>query len=299
MWWPLLLALSLQDQPAFRSDVALVHVEADVRRGGRVVADLTKDDIRVLDNGRLQPIVYFAHEEQPIDVVLLFDTRAEMRSATQRVVEAAGTVLGDFRSGDRIGALAFGGTVSCKPELIQDFTADFGAATSAISLRVLQREFRPRTNGCSIQRGLDAAARLFLAQPPANRRRAVVVLDDDRGSPVRPDVVHATLQDLWQADAVVLGIVVRGVATYISIGPPYRGLRYAADHTGGDALETADPAAALRESIQRLRSRYSLYYAPPPDRPGEEHKIRVQLAPPAARRHPGATIRARSGYKAR
>jgi hypothetical protein len=48
--------------------------------------------------------------------------------------------------------------------------------------------------------------------------------------------------------------------------------------------------------MHRLRTRYSLYYALPPGRSGEERKIRVQLAPDAAKRYPRAVVRARTGY---
>jgi hypothetical protein len=41
-------------------------------------------------------------------------------------------------------------------------------------------------------------------------------------------------------------------------GPPNRGARYAAGQTGGGTLKRDDAAEGLRESIHRLRSRYSI-----------------------------------------
>ena len=73
MYGILLLLLLAQDQPTFRSDVALVHVDAEVRQDGHPVTDLGKESFRVTDEGKPQTILYLGHEEEPLDVVLLLD----------------------------------------------------------------------------------------------------------------------------------------------------------------------------------------------------------------------------------
>ncbi len=76
----------------------------------------------------------------------------------------------------------------------------------------------------------------------------------------------------------------------------YFGIRDIAAGTGGDSLDTNDAAGGLHETIQRPRQRYSLYYALPPVKPGEERRVQVQLTREARTRHPRAVIRARTGY---
>ena len=76
----------------------------------------------------------------------------------------------------------------------------------------------------------------------------------------------------------------------------YMGIRDFASQTGGDMLDTRDAAAGVREMLNRLRMRYSLYYALPSSRPGERRTIQVQLTAEAAAAHPGAIVRARTGY---
>jgi hypothetical protein len=178
-----------------------------------------------------------------------------------------------------------------------DFTDDFEAAERSIGNQVLQRALGPKGSGfCSIQKGLAGAAQYLLGQPSGHRRRAIVIVTDDKGVPSRPAVVRDAIHDLWRSDAVVFGVLVHSGEVVVSIGSPYRGARYAADKTGGDILKTDDAAEGLREMMHRLRTRYSLYYALPQGGSGEERKIRVQLASDAAKRHPRAVVRARTGY---
>ena len=48
----LLLLLAFQDEPAFRTEVKLVHADVEVRHNERHVEGLTRDDFRVTENGR-------------------------------------------------------------------------------------------------------------------------------------------------------------------------------------------------------------------------------------------------------
>jgi hypothetical protein len=304
---PLLLLLLLaQDQPAFQSSIALVHVDVDVREDGHPIADLEKESFRVTDEGKPQTILNFAHEAEPLDLVLLFDARGPMRPDVKRIAETAHTALSDLRQGDRIAVMAFGQRTptvrKCKTDLISGFTGDFEAAERSIGNQVLPLELvTPNGNGngaCgNILEGLAGAARHLLAQPKGNRRRAIIVITDDKGVPLRADAERDAVHDLWRADAVVLGVIVHsGEVVLWCCGRAYHGAGYAAEKTGGDILKTSDAAEGLREMMHRLRTRYGLYYALPPGKSGEERKIRVQLTAEAAKRHPQAVIRARSGY---
>ena len=208
--------------------------------------------------------------------------------------------MSDLRQGDRVAVLAFGVTADdCRNELISDFTADFGAVGRSVGSQALQGE-GPRFSGfCSIQGGLSGAAQLLLDSPGGNRRRAIVIVTDDKGVPVRSEIVRDTVRDLWKANAVVIGVIVHSGEVVITIGPPYRGARYAADKTGGDILKAQDAAGGLPRKccIVCEPGRYSLYYAlPPQGKPGEERKIHVQLSPAATKRYPRAEVRARTGY---
>jgi len=252
----------------------------------------------VTDVGRPQTVLYFGREEEPLDVVLLFDAHGEIGLDVKRMAEAAHAALSELHEGDHAAVMAFGATArrDCRTDLIFDFTGDFEAAERSVGNEVLQQELR--SNGawlCSGLISLASAAQRLQGQPNGNRKRAILVVTDDKGSGIRAEFVRDAIRDLWKADAVVLGVLVHSGEIVFSI-PPYRGARYAAEQTGGDVLKTDDAADGLRQMMQRLRTRYSLYYALPRGRFGEERKIRVQLTNDAARRYPRAAVLARTGY---
>jgi len=79
-----------QDRPTFRTDVSQVHVDAEVlTEEGRIVAGLSRGDFRVFDEAQEQAIVGFAGEEQPLQLILLFDVSGSMRTQVMKVSAAA------------------------------------------------------------------------------------------------------------------------------------------------------------------------------------------------------------------
>jgi hypothetical protein len=100
---------------------------------------------------------------------------------------------------------------------------------------------------------------------------------------------------LWSIGAVVISLGLKSDFKEVHTGT-FRGIRFAANQTGGEAVDFDDASEGLRDAIRRLRSRYSLFYAPLGGKPGEERKIRVELTPVAAKGHKNAVLRARSGY---
>jgi VWFA-related protein len=291
----LVLLLALQDQATFHTDVTLVRVDAEVRQDGRIVEGLGKESFLVTDAGKPQRILHFGHPDEPLDIVLLLDVSAETRLAINRVAEAAHTVFSGAHEGDRLAAMASGRTSeNCKPRLVTDLSSGFDTAGRKFTGEIIHQN--SESSSCQLLAGIRGAAQQFFRQPRANRRRAIIVVTDDQGAGTAPRLVHDTVATLWNADAVVLGVIVHSGNTTVSLGPLHRGARYAAEVTGGDTLNSDDPVEGVREIIRRLRLRYSFDYAMPPGTPGEERKIHVKLASSAAKRYPRAQLRARRGY---
>jgi len=94
--------MAAQTAPIFRASVALVHVDAEVTLDGRILSGLTKDDFRVFDERSPQTVVHFASEQEPLDLILLFDFSNSMRPVVQSVAAVARQGLQELRQGDRV-----------------------------------------------------------------------------------------------------------------------------------------------------------------------------------------------------
>jgi VWFA-related protein len=286
----LLLLVAFQPRADFRADVNVVRVDAEVSEGARLIDGLTKEDFCVRDGGKRREIVYFGHAEEPLDVILVFDTSASMLPAVQKVADVSRAALGELRRGDRVAVMAF----DADTDLIGDFTGDLDRIQAVIQNEVLRRTFVPNSQ---IQPAAHDAARHFLRQPRSNRRRAALIITDNKGS----SRDERALPDLWEADTVLSGLIVPGMAMRgrLLFPPSWFGfgsITEIAEKTGGEALQVDDPGGAFRRMIQRLRLRYSLHYEMPQAKPGERRSIKVELSPGASRRYRDAKVRARSGY---
>jgi len=114
------------------------------------------------------------------------------------------------------------------------------------------------------------------------------------------------IHHLWEADALLSGLIVRragetAVNTVAMVTNPLiaalsEGMEGVAEKTGGDTLRGDDPGESFREVMRRIRKRYSLYYAMPQGKPGEQRQVRVDLTGEALKRNPSARVRARKGY---
>jgi hypothetical protein len=134
----------------------------------------------------------------------------------------------------------------------------------------------------------------------------VLIVTDNVGQRTRREAT--VVRNFWEADAILTGLIVDNKATQtmrtvgLIIGPQsllmQAGMKGIAEKTGGDAIRAGDPGTAFRDSMRRIRTRYSLYYPQPAAKSGDRRSIRVELSPEAARAYPKTRLRARVGYVA-
>jgi len=287
-----------QDDVVFRSGVALVHVDAEVTNAeGTILTGLTKDDFRVLDERKEQPVVHFSAEEEPLDLILLFDISGSMRAVVEGVAAAAQEGLRELRQGDRVSVMVF----NTQARVVSQFTEDLDSVNRSIQDDVLGLRFG---GGTYIQQAVDDAALRFLHEKRSQRRRAVLIITDNIGQRTRRE--ESVVRDFWEADAILSGLIVRN-PTYqalhtvgVIMGPQRlaleAGMKGIAQKTGGDTVNSGDPGTAFRDAMHRIRTRYGLYYGLPQAKPGTTRTIHVELTPEAARRYPKSRVRARTGY---
>ncbi|HEV8043460.1 MAG TPA: VWA domain-containing protein [Bryobacteraceae bacterium] len=286
-----------QEQPAFRTGVSLVHVDVEVTDGNRSLAGFHKEDFLITDNRVPQHILYFSQDVEPLDLILLFDISGSMRPKIEKVAATSRRAFTELRAGDRVAVMAFNG----RSNIVAPFNEDLSAVARTISNDVVGGRFG---GGTRLLAAVDDAAEYFLREPRTQRRRAILILTDNYGQRSRrgSTVVH----HLWEADALLSGLIIRSpgetaVKTAMLVSSPLtiliqEGMAGVAEKTGGDTLKADDTDDALRDSMRRIRSRYSLYYDMPPGNPGEQRHVKVELSPDTLSRYPTAKVRARKGY---
>ena len=238
-----------------------------------------------------------AAEEQPLDLILLFDISGSIRRVVQEVADAARQGLHQLQPGDRVCVMVF----NSRSREVAPFTEDLDAVDRTIRNDVLGLNFGGST---FIQTAVSDAAMRFRREPHTERRRAVLIITDNMGTRTRRD--DSVVDEFWESDTILSGLIVRNPAfqamrTVGVILSPHNlamqaGMKGIAEKTGGDTLIASEPGTAIQEAMRRIRTRYSLYYALPEARPGATRAVRVELARDAANRFPKSRLRARTGY---
>jgi Ca-activated chloride channel family protein len=271
-----------QQAQIFRSDVKTVAVYATVQdRDGRLVPNLTKDDFKILDNGRPAPITTFSHEILPITVALLLDMSDSMRIDYTRVRDSAARFVDVLLPADRVRIGTFGHEVAMSPYLTGD---------RSILHRILREELWI-SHFTALWTAVDVAMDSLEREPG---RRVVLLLSDGR------DVCALSVIGSRATGCVdrrtVSKHALAGEFLIYAIGMPSEGLssELAAltDETGGGHFTVsshADLGATFERVADELHSQYLLGFNPA-SVDGAAHTLEVKIT-----RH-GLTARARKNY---
>jgi Ca-activated chloride channel family protein len=275
--------LAFAQQPTFRSGTQLVSLFATVTDAQRrLVPNLIKDDFEILDNEKVQPIVFFESEVQPITVVVMLDTSGSMTGSISLLKTAAEQFLIRLLPKDK-------GRVGAFNDKIQ-FNARFTSNRDELVGDVKDLDFG---NGTRLWDAMWAS--LDELQGIEGRRVVLVFTDgDDTASRVKRGAVMDRARD----DEVMIYAI--GLESNFFNGQrqvrskPDAGLRKIAEETGGGYFElekTSDLAPTFTRVAQELHSQYVLGFAPT-DLDGRVHKLTLRM------KQPGMTARARRSYVA-
>ena len=276
-------AVLLGQEPTFKTGTEIVSLFVTVADAqGRLVPDLTKEDFEILDNDKLQPIIYFENIIQPISVVVMLDTSGSMTGSISLLKDAAEQFLLRLLPADQGRVYAFNDKIQIsahftknRDELIGDVKElDFGNGTRLWDAVLLSLDELKGIEG----------------------RRVVLVFTDgeDTESKAR---LGATIDRARVDDAMVYAI---GLESNFFNGQrmvrsePDSGLKKIADETGGGYFElkkTADLAPTFTRVAQELHAQYVMGFTPM-QLDGKVHKLSVRV------KKTGMTARARRSYVA-
>jgi VWFA-related protein len=284
----LVALLAWAQDPIFRSDVALVRVDAQVTDGTVGIDGLTKDDFIVKDNGQTRSILYCSQEEQSLDLMLLFDISDSMFPGIRRLAASAHTALTELKQGDRVAIADF----NTQSFLMAPFNDNLAEVEESVS-RVVDLRFG---GGTYILSAINDAAQYFAKHGDKQRRRAILIFTDDDGQSSMSE--KKVVDRMWESDVLLCGLIIPtpGSMRRGSYGPPRESMTLVAFRTGGEVVNADNPGHAFREMLHRIRKRYSIYYEMPPGQAGKSRTVALELTDEAKSKHPEAHVLARKGY---
>jgi VWFA-related protein len=280
---------------------------------GRIVTALGREDFRVFEDGREQPLSDLRLRRVPVDVLLMIDSSSSVAPNFEDFRRAAEEFAARLADDDRLSLLKFDDRV----ELLQDWTA------SRVQLRRALRRVTPgmftRFNDALYLAGREGFA------ADLSRRRAVVVLSDGIDSGRGQASAESALRALLEAGVSVYCISnteierarkraelerlldaspssVKFNALRIDdlrmslrvLDASERNLQALTGATGGRLYRPASFAGlgqTYAEVADELRQQYALYYTPlDKRRDGRFRRVEIRTSDPALR------VSARVGY---
>jgi len=255
-----------------RVDASLVLIPVHVTTvDGASVTDLQKEDFRLLEEDIEQKVTYFAKDDAPISIGVLFDTSGSMQNKIRRSAQAANNFFHTANPEDEFFLIEF----SDRPKLSVGFTND----PDELYRRILHAHPFGRTSL------LDAVHLAAVHMKKArNTRKAILIVSDggDNCSRFTPSQVRA---EILESDLQLYAIGIfddeaeRRRTPEEKNGPGL--LEELAGKTGGrhyrvDRLEQLDKVAARVSND--LRNEYLLGYASSnPGRDGKYRRVSVNV----------------------
>ena len=258
-----------------RIDTTVVQIPVTVTDPlNRFVTGLDKDNFRIFEDKVEQKLQYFASEDAPISVGLIFDTSGSMGSKLEKSRQAVAQFFKTTNPEDEFFLVEF----NDRPELVNGFTRSL----EEIQNRLTFTQSKGRTAL------LDAVyLGLHTMKKGQNARKALLIISDggDNSSRYTESEVKNLVRE---ADVQIYAIGIyedggnRGRTAEEMAGPGL--LSEISEQTGGRAFAVGNlnelPDIAAKIGIE-LRNQYLLGYTPSnAERNGKYRKVQVKLVQP-------------------
>jgi len=293
-----LLAGVIQDDSGaniIRSESRLVLLDVSVKdaRGngeGHFVGGLAKENFKVFENGRPQPIAVFERSDLPVTIGVLVDESRSMANKRSAVLTAAMTFTAESNPMDEIFVLNFNDEV--KPGLPSTvlFSDDMQELRKAL--------FRGVSEG---RTALNDAVVAGLAQLKLGTRdKKTLVLISDGGDNAS---AHTRRQTLDKVESSIATIYTVGLYDADDPDADPGLLRQLAEISGGEAYFPPSPAEMIptcHRIAKDIRARYTVGYVPAAGQGAHDirardiRKIHVVASAPG---HGKLITRTRSSYR--
>jgi Ca-activated chloride channel family protein len=270
------LLLQKQTPPEFRdykivSEVKLVLLDVAARdSGGGFASGLQRENFRVFDNGKEQPIRVFSGEDTPVTVGILIDRSRSMRAKRSDVINAALALIGESNPRDELFVVSFGDQVTFDLTPGVFFTDDRNLLRDA-----LHRQ--PADGRTTLHDAIIAS--LNHLEKGTHDRKTLVLISDGGDTASRHDAGDV----IAFAKSSGATIHALGIHDENEISSNLAFLSRLTAITGGEVVigqSKTDFVAACRRIGKDIRSRYTIGFRPPDSAVAETRKIRVAISAP-------------------
>ena len=177
-------AASDEQTPRLRTDLVVIDLLPVQKKTGRILADLTRDDIALFEDGVKQTVSHFSRGNAPVSILLLVDRAGCVNAFNDQIRAATIEAIKRLKPEDEVAIMTFSNKVS----LVQPFTRD----RNLIADKIL-----------AVEPQHDSEAN------PAGRR-AIIVLTSleasiDFSKRSEKEALHAVLE----SGAIVSGVLVK------------------------------------------------------------------------------------------
>jgi Ca-activated chloride channel homolog len=267
--------------------VDLVVLYATVQNSrGNLVSGLGKDDFQVYEDGVLQEIRSFSHEDIPVTVGLVVDNSGSMRPKRPEVIAAALAFARSSNPEDQMFVVSFNEHVWFGLPAGMLFTDKAVLLETALS--------RIATSGMTAL--YDAVAAGLDHLKKGNRDKKVLIVVSDGGDNASKDRLAGTMAMAGQSNAIIYTI---GLFDADDPDQNPRVLKQFAHATGGEAFlpgSVTDVIPICERIARDIRNQYSVVYIPTNKR--QDGTYRVIQVKAGAPDHGRLSVRTRAGYYA-
>ena len=284
------------DDEPIKIDTEVVNVLFTAQdRNRRLLTDLKKEDVRLIEDGEAQEIIAFGRQvDLPLSLAILIDTSlSQERTLPEEKAAAKSFVEAVVRPAkDEVSIISFTGEATLEQGLTNnvarlhraidrvEFVPPSGYAGAGVVINgtpPISGTNQAIQGSTAIWDAIWITSDEVLRLSPEKTRRAIILLTDGvntYGSKKLDEAVQAALK----AEAVIYSI---GIGDNFYDGVDEAALRKISERTGGRAFFPRDEAE-LRKAFQQIqiemRSQYLIAYEPTNQkRDGSYRKIEIQL----------------------
>jgi VWFA-related protein len=188
------------DPPASDQDVETVKIDTNLvtvpviasSHSGNYIADLTKEEFKIAEDGVAQEVAFFATVNAPFHVVLMLDTSASTEEKLGLIQQAAIAFVDQLSPADKVKVVSFDTEVRD----LNEFTSDKNILRGVIR----------RTRSGTGTRLYDAVQLSLNVLRPINQRKAIVLFTDGVDYHSESTTFDATVRDLDESGVIVYPI---------------------------------------------------------------------------------------------